>query len=229
MQPLGLCNYSDPSKKGEFVQVSMSQLKSVFEAGMQGKEPRGMATNPRNHDVYLYTANTISKITMDGETRDVWRLYLEKALDSKQIQLSSDYFEIAQDLVKDDAKKRDMVLIAKADFMFKMKNYDQAAKTYAITTKSFEEVAIAFHNAGQRDALRKFLFQKLKILSYNQADEKKDLTQLNCLCVWLTELYLDKMNQLQDGGEKQKEEYRKMQQEFRKFMEQHKDTMDKVL
>lgn len=119
-----------------------------------------------------------------------------------------------------------MVLTAKADYFFKTGEYDKAADIYAKTTKSFEEIAIAFHNAGQKDALRKFLIYKLRILLANQADQNQDLTQLSCLCTWLTELYLDKVNQLADDIDKSSE-LRQIQGEFHKFLETYKKHLNR--
>ncbi len=60
---------------------------------------------------------------------------------------------------------------------------------------SFEEVALRFVQRKATDALRVFLMTRLE-----RTDAKREVTQRVMLCTWLTELFLDQLNQLKDGG-----------------------------
>ncbi|KAL9645099.1 hypothetical protein ABK040_004590 [Willaertia magna] len=222
-------------------EVSLSDIKVVHQRNFPmstSGELLGLCTDLMTGDVYLYSNSSVYRIEIDDEERDVWKLYLEQALDPKSSKEL--YFDIAYKLCKNE--NRDIVLSAKADYYFKMKRYMEAASIYAMTTKSFEQVSISFHNKGQKDALRSYVLSKLQILKKNIKIENQDATQLSCLCTWLTEMYLDKMNELYDylilpnnnlkdnnnntinGIEKQYEEIRS---EFRKFLEQNKKHLDK--
>ncbi|KAL0476877.1 vacuolar protein sorting protein VPS18 [Acrasis kona] len=129
-------------------------------------------------------------------------------------------------LCKHEAKTKDIVLTAKADFYVKTGRFNEAADIYAKTTKMFEDVAIMFHNKTQKDALRIYLLNKLKIVYNKPKPEAHDLTQLSCLCTWLTEMYLDKMNQLHDEGDKSKPTYEVLQKEFREFLSNNKKHLN---
>lgn len=51
-----------------------------------------------------------------------------------------------------------------ADEQFKAGKYIQAAQNYSQSTRGFEEVALAFHDANEPDALRYFLVARLERL-----------------------------------------------------------------
>ena len=59
------------------------------------------------------------------------------------------------------------------------------------TSRSFEEVALRFVHREARDALRVFLLTRLQ-----RTDPKKDISQRVMLCTWLTELFLNQLNQV---------------------------------
>jgi hypothetical protein len=81
------------------------------------------------------------------------------------------------------------------------------------TSRSFEEVALRFVHREARNALRVFLLTRLQ-----RTDAKKDLTQRVMLCTWLTELFLDQLNQLKDRNS---DEYEQCVNEFRDFLTQY--------
>jgi len=79
-----------------------------------------------------------------------------------------------------------------AEYYFAQKQYDLAALHYGKTSKSFEEITLRFIHIGEADALRAFLKEKLRHMNTN-----RDLMHITILCTWLTELYLNKLNQLE--------------------------------
>jgi hypothetical protein len=84
---------------------------------------------------------------------------------------------------------------AQADHYFEQKQYERAARSYARTRRSFEEIALRFlqlEATGQGDnALKVYLMSKLETL------KPADLTQHAMICTWLTEIFLDKLHALQ--------------------------------
>jgi hypothetical protein len=146
-------------------------------------------------------------VVAPNETRDVWRLYLEKG-----------NFEEALKYTKDDAS-RDKVLLAHADKLFAMKKFNEAARLLADSTASFEESCLRFIQTGETEALIAFLLFKFDKLA------SKDKMQLAMLCVWLVELYLHSLDSLRDAKEGESgqigiksPEYLKLQGEFRNFL-----------
>jgi hypothetical protein len=105
---------------------------------------------------------------------------------------------------------------------FAQGQYEDAARLYAQTHCSFEEVSLRFIHCeapAAKDALREFLRTRLKFTEKKVLHSSNDQTQLDnrcvhphswnlvrsqdktqrvMLCTWLTELYLDRINQLRD-------------------------------
>ncbi len=228
MQPPGLCGPVTDPDAPDIVQVPISGLKVVFQEYFSQSRGKllGLTVDEHTDTIYAYTDSSVYKLMICDEERDVWRLYLEQALDPKSSK--EELFDIAFRLCKSDPKTRDIVLTAKADFYFRMGQYRNAANIYAKTTKSFEEVAIAFSNKGQQDALRIFLLNKLKfVLAKTTNEASREVTQLICICTWLTEIYLAKINELYDEREERKNEYEAIKNEFKQFLETNKNYLNK--
>eukprot|EP01102_Stenamoeba_stenopodia_P010615 TRINITY_DN321_c1_g3_i2.p1 TRINITY_DN321_c1_g3~~TRINITY_DN321_c1_g3_i2.p1 ORF type:complete len:980 (-),score=215.52 TRINITY_DN321_c1_g3_i2:2222-5161(-) len=162
--------------------------------------PRGLSRDPVESTVWLYFENGIFEIVINNEDRNAWELYLEKA----QYELALQYCR--------EPWQQDKVYVAQADRYFSQKNFDLAAQFYGKTKKSFEEVALKFIQANERDALKTFLIFKLSSLSRN------DQTQQTIICTWLVEIFLNKLNQLKDSGNVKG--YESFQEEFRHFLEE---------
>lgn len=108
------------------------------------------------------------------------------------------------------AGQRDEVLSAQAEALFNEGKYFQAAQCYAQCSVHFEEVALKFLDAGERDSLRSYLTSRLErtrktvsALQYPYSMGlfiflEKDLTQRMILATWLVEFYLSKCNELDD-------------------------------
>lgn len=60
------------------------------------------------------------------------------------------------------AGQRDHVLAAQANAYFNEGRYFQAAQCYAQCSVTFEEVALKFLDAGERDSLRSYLISRLE-------------------------------------------------------------------
>lgn len=225
MQPPGLCSAANDADLVGISQVSINSLKIVFQENysLQKGKLLGLAIDETNSEIYAYTDSSIHKIEINEEERNVWRLYLEQTLDPKTAK--EEYFNVALRLCRDDPETRSIVLTAKADYYFKIGQYKNAANVYAKTLKSFEEVALMFSSKGQKDALRIFLLSKLKFILSRITKENEGATQLSCLCTWLTEMYLDKMNELIDQGDKA--EFETIKTEFRQFLEVNRKYLNR--
>ncbi|KAM3584072.1 tethering complex subunit [Umbelopsis sp. WA50703] len=129
---------------------------------------------------WVYTNLSLYQLVIEQESRDVWKIYLEK----KQ-------YDTALHYCRDDAQ-RDKVYTTQANDYFAQQRYQLSAKYFAESAVPFEEVALQFIERDERDALRNYVSNKLDRL------KKGDLTQKTMLATWLVELYLSKINQLED-------------------------------
>ncbi len=208
MQPSGLIggNAEDKEEDG-ILQVPIGAITVVFEESIPKSRGSiiGYTYDLQGKEMYIYTEMAVFKLSADQEDRDVWRLYLERALNPK---ISKDtYFQKALKIVETDPKRKDVVLTAKGDYAFRQKKFDDAANILARTTKSVEEVTMAFLNKGQKDSLRRYLLNKLKLIQHFKDNDSNSeggqlaTQQLTCLCTWIVELYLDKLNEMHDSIE----------------------------
>ncbi|KIY70145.1 hypothetical protein CYLTODRAFT_488298 [Cylindrobasidium torrendii FP15055 ss-10] len=145
-----------------------------------GEEIRALVADPIRKTYWLYTDQTILELVVGNEGRDVWKIYLEKG-----------QYDVALKHCR-TAAQRNHVLSAQANAFFDEGRYFQAAQAFSQCSVSFEEVALKFLDAGERDALRSYLISRL------ERTRKKDLTQRMMLATWLVEFYLSKCNDLDD-------------------------------
>lgn len=115
-----------------------------------------------------------------NEARDIWKVYLARNKFDEALKLA----QLPAD--------RDQVLVSQADHHLETGKLIPAAQVYAQCSKPFEEVVLSFIDRGERDALRYYLISRLERL------KRQDLTQRMMLATWLTEIYLAKINELED-------------------------------
>ncbi|GLB36022.1 putative pep3/Vps18/deep orange family protein [Lyophyllum shimeji] len=164
----GVCNLDDQLKYEESIPLK------------PGEEVLGLASDPVRKTYWVYTDQSLFELVVGNEDRDVWKIYLEK----KQFDVALRYATTAS--------QRDHVLSAQANAYFDEGRFFQAAQCYAQCSTQFEEVALKFLDAGERDALRSYLISRL------ERTRKGDLTQRMLLATWLVEFYLSKCNELDD-------------------------------
>lgn len=167
---------------------------------------KGLARDPLHGVTFVYSANHVFELHVSDEDRNVWKMYLQK----KQ-------FDAAISFCK-EPWQRDIVYTAQAEHAFNSKQYEDAATFYAKTTKSFEEITLKFIHIGQRDALRTFLKQKLNFI------KTREVTQLTIICTWLTEMYLNKLNDLETNNNVNA--MRAIEEEFKDFMVRYHEFMN---
>ncbi|CAG8658675.1 5183_t:CDS:10, partial [Cetraspora pellucida] len=178
-----------------------------------GEVVKSMAIDSVKNTFWIYTDCTIFELIVAKEDRDVWKLYLEKQ-----------QFDTALQYCKNPAQ-RDEVLTTQADYYFSQSRFLLSATYYAQSTVHFEEVALKFVERDERDALRNYLLNKLEKL------RRTDLTQKTMIATWLVEIYLSKINLLEDltasgsGSDdtsNYKAEQKALEGEFQNFLEQFK-------
>ncbi|CAG8549918.1 24581_t:CDS:10 [Cetraspora pellucida] len=178
-----------------------------------GEVVKSMAIDSVKNTFWIYTDCTIFELIVAKEDRDVWKLYLEKQ-----------QFDTALQYCKNPAQ-RDEVLTTQADYYFSQGRFLLSATYYAQSTVHFEEVALKFVERDERDALRNYLLNKLEKL------RRTDLTQKTMIATWLVEIYLSKINLLEDltasgsssdDTSNYKAEQKALEGEFQNFLEQFK-------
>ena len=150
---------------------------TVLEPGQNGL---GLVSDPTKNTYWLFTTQEVFEIVVNDESRDIWK-----------VMLKAQQFDAASQFAKTPAQK-DAVASAAGDYLVSKKQYLEAAAVYGRSTKSFEQVALTFIDEGAHDALRKYLSTKL------QALKKTATMQRIMLASWLTELYMAKLNTLDD-------------------------------
>lgn len=166
-----------------------------------------MIKDPVTGLVWIYTEKAVFRYHIQKEARDVWQMYM-----------NMNKFDLAKEYCKDRPECLDMVLAKEAEHCFQNKRYQESAKCYALTQNYFEEIALKFIEAKQEEALKEFLMKKLTNL------KPTEKTQITLLVTWLTELYLNRLGQLETDDGKQ-EVFLKTREEFRTFLKspKHKD------
>ncbi|KAG0252035.1 hypothetical protein BG011_007258 [Mortierella polycephala] len=178
----------------------------------------GMSVDTVKNTFWIFTDWSIFELVITKEDRDVWTLYLEK----KQYDMALQYTK--------NPVQRDRVLTLQANHNFSQGRYMLSAKYFAQSTVAFEEVALKFVERDERDALRSYLLAKVDKL------RKGDITQKTIICTWLVEIYLSKMNQLEDQAASSATEsdvqnlyaeQQVLEDEFKGFLEINKMYLDK--
>ncbi|CAM6102948.1 unnamed protein product [Calypogeia fissa] len=172
---------------------------------------------------YAYNENSIFEIAVNDEHRDMWLVYLNMKEYAAALEHCRDTFQ------------RDHVYATQAEAAFKAGEYVVAASFFAKANSvaTFEEVALKFVLAGEQDALRAYLLRKLDYFG------QEDRAQVTMIATWATELYLDKINRLLMGENKQvlpgadtadgqSAEYQATLKEFLAFLSDWKNDLDEA-
>ncbi|KAK2551808.1 Vacuolar protein sorting-associated protein 18-like protein [Acropora cervicornis] len=149
--------------------VSLLSEQAVFEDHISPRHGamRGLCIDSARKTVWVFSDSAIFQYHVTRESRDVWHMFLERG-----------QFELAKEYCKENPANLDKVLTKQAEELFQNKNYTKAAKCYAQTQVSFEEVALKFIQAEERQALRMFLLKKMDSLKKEEeqvASKREDL------------------------------------------------------
>ncbi|XP_057677998.1 vacuolar protein sorting-associated protein 18 homolog [Corythoichthys intestinalis] len=160
-----------------------------------------MIKDPAGGLVWIYTERAVFRYHIQRESRDVWQMYM-----------SMKKFDLAKEYCRERPECMDMVLANEAEHCFQNKRYLESAKCYAMTQNYFEEIALKFIEAKQEEALKEFLLKKLSNF------KSSERTQITLLVTWLTELYLNRLGQMEDDDGKSGDLFRETREEFRQFL-----------
>eukprot|EP00026_Physarum_polycephalum_P001709 Phypoly_transcript_01711.p1 GENE.Phypoly_transcript_01711~~Phypoly_transcript_01711.p1 ORF type:complete len:601 (+),score=99.91 Phypoly_transcript_01711:237-1805(+) len=190
-----------------------SQVVFRYEFNPRVVRLKGLAHDHIKGTIWIYGEQIVYEISVNNEDRNVWELYLQK-----------EQFEMALQYCKEPnaRDKKEKVWTAQAEHYFAQHKYDLAATYFGKTQRGFEEITLRFisldSGTGGRDALKKYLLQKLENL------KAKDATQRTIICTWLTEIYVNKLNILRDARHIA---YEDLQEEFRHFLSEYKDSLNR--
>jgi hypothetical protein len=115
--------------------------------------------------------------------------------------LDKNEFELAKKYSRENPAHYDIVLSRIGDDLYERKLYMDAAKIFAQTKKSFEEVTLKFMKVDENLPLIFYLKSRL-----NELNSTMEQTQVTMLIVWLFDLYLTEINRSSISSlERQKE------------------------
>ncbi|CAM9937676.1 unnamed protein product [Ectocarpus sp. 12 AP-2014] len=186
---------------------------------MQGAAP-GIGVANR---LWLFTDRLPFKLRVSHEERNVWMLFLEKAVAGDEA-----HFEDAAQHCK-NAVERAQVHYVQAGWYFRRGQHTVAARYYAKTPCCFEEIALKFmecEDGWKATALKTYLLERLGHLSQKQGEYKMQRTML---CTWLTEIFLRGFTYLplDSGTAREREEAENsLAEELKSFLREYSSALD---
>ena len=208
--------------EGRVVAVNRLSEEIVYEQTVL--EPRqsalGLLTDLTQNTYWLFTSQEIFEIVANDEDRDVWRVLLREQKFDEALQYTR------------TPAQRDAVLTVSGDFLVKEGRFLEAAKVWGKSSKGFEEVCLTMIDHKEYDALRKYLLSQLSTY------KKASIMQRLMVASWLVELFMSKLNTLDDNiatkaelsegatsGEI-KDQLGDVRTEFQEFVNKHKGDLD---
>ncbi|KAI9293383.1 hypothetical protein K502DRAFT_293809 [Neoconidiobolus thromboides FSU 785] len=170
---------------------------------------------------WIHTEDSIYEIIITDEDRNVWRHYLNKKMFNEGLKYAK------------TNEQKDAILFEQANRYFDTQRYHLSATYFGKCRASFDQIALKFIQKNELDALRSFLLIKLENIN------KSDITQTILLSTWITELYLVKMNEMEEnsvdeindegGSSNQRilEEIEYIIREFHKYLNDNKAYLNK--
>lgn len=146
----------------------------------RGQTLIGLFSDQKKNTFWVFTNRDIWEVVVKDEDRDVWGVMLEQQ-----------NFEAASRYAKGPAQK-DAVASATGDFLASKNQWLEAASIWGKSSKPFEEVCLKLIDNDEQDALRKYLLTKLSNYSHSA------IMQRMMIASWLVEVYMTKLNSLDD-------------------------------
>ncbi|KAL2752730.1 hypothetical protein ACRALDRAFT_1036977 [Sodiomyces alcalophilus JCM 7366] len=186
-----------------------------------GQTAIGMCVDLQKSTFWLFTSQEIFEIVVRDEDRNIW-----------QIMLDMQQFDAALQHAKTPGQK-ETVATSYGDYLVGKGHFLEAAAVYGRSNKPFEEVALSLIDNGQSDALRKYLLAKLA------TTKKGAIMQRIMIATWLVEVFMAKLNSLDDSiashaelsgngnAARSKEQLRTVQAEYQDFVTKYKNDLDK--
>lgn len=188
-------------------------------------EPRqsalGLLTDLSKNTYWLFTNHEIFEVVANEEDRDVWKIFLREQKFDEALRYARSHAQ------------RDAVLTASGDAMAREGRFLEAAKVWGKSSKGFEEVCLTMVDNKEYDALRKYLLSQLSTY------KKASVMQRIMVASWLVELFMSKLNSLDDNiatkaeltegattGDIQ-DQLGSIRADFQEFVRKHKADLDK--
>lgn len=186
-----------------------------------GQQALGLYADQQKNTFWLFTTSEIYEIVVTEEDRDVWK-----------VMLRTEHFDAALRYARTPAQK-DAVATASGDYLVSKGSYLEAAGVYGKSSKPFEQVALTFIDNDQQDALRKYLLAKIATL------KKAAVMQRIMIASWLVEIFMSKLNSLDDtivtkaelsntqNPEQTKTQLVNIRAEYQDFVKKYKSDLDR--
>lgn len=186
-----------------------------------GQQAVALLADQQKNTFWLFTTTEIFEIVVTEEDRDIWK-----------VMLRNEHFDAALRYARSPSQK-DAVATASGDYLIGRGQYLEAAGVYGKSTKPFEQVALALIEHDQQDALRKYLLTK--IATY----KKSSIMQRTMLASWLVEIFMSKLNSLDDtivtkaelseslSPEQTQSQLETIKTEFHEFVTKYKNDLDR--
>ncbi|KAK3169338.1 hypothetical protein OEA41_008721 [Lepraria neglecta] len=180
-----------------------------------------LLTDQKKNTYWLFTTQDIFEIVITDEDREVWK-----------IMLNSQQFGLASQYAKTPSQK-DAVAMASGDHLISKGQYLEAANVYGKSSRPFEQVALTFIDHGEQDALRRYLLTKIGTY------KKSSIMQRTMIASWLVEIFMSKLNSLDDtittkaqltektNTAETKDELAVIRKEFEDFVSRYKADLDR--
>lgn len=209
--------------EGRVVAVNRLSEEIVYDQAVL--EPRqsalGLLTDLTQNTYWLFTSKEIFEVVATDEHRDVWKVLLKEKKFDEALQYAH------------GQAQRDAVLTASGDYLAAEGKFVEAARVWGKSSKGFEEVCLTMVDNKEYDALRKYLLSQLSTY------KKTSVMQRIMVASWLVELFMSKLNSLDDNiatkaeltegattGEIQ-DQLGSVRTEFQDFVNKHKADLDK--
>jgi len=186
-----------------------------------GEHALSLLADRKKNTYWLFTTQDIFEIVVTDEDRDVWKIMLKE----QQFDLASQYAKTPS--------QKDAVAMASGDFLISKGRYLEAANVYGKSSRPFEQVALTFIDHGEQDALRRYL--TTKISTY----KKSSIMQRTMIASWLIEIFMSKLNSLDDtittkaqltenmNTAETKDELATIRKEFEGFVSKYRSDLDR--
>ena len=209
--------------EGKVVAINRLDHRIVYDQVVlePGQSALGLLADQKKNTFWLFTSQEIFEIVVTDEDRDVWKIMLR---DQK--------FDAALRFAQGTMQK-DAVATASGDYLVGRGQFLEAASVYGKSSKPFEQVALTFIDHGEQDALRRYLQTKLS--SY----KKSSVMQRVMIASWLIEIFMSKLNTLDDtittkaelventSTAETKDELAVIRAEFQDFVCKYKGDLDR--
>ncbi|KAL3437589.1 Pep3/Vps18/deep orange family-domain-containing protein [Aspergillus tetrazonus] len=208
--------------EGRVLAVNRMNDEIVFDQEVlePGQAALGLVTDAMKGTYWLFTSQDIFEICVQDEDRDAWKIFLRKQK-----------FEEALRYARTSSQK-DAVSTASGDFLASKGRYLEAAGVWGKSSKAFEDVCLTLIKRGQHDALRKYLLSQLSVY------KKSSSMQRTMVASWLIEVFMTKLNTLDDNittkaelaegssTEEIEHELQAVRNEFQEFVTKYKSDLD---